>query len=395
MKKVLSILLSALMIMSLCTVVFAGVTFDGKVATVKYNEDGTFKILQVNDFQDRAPIKKKTINFVKKAIELEKPDLAIIPGDNLSEWMGILGSSKKEVTKTIRAICQVFEDAKIPFIATFGNHDHDSDKYLDSAGQMEVYKEFSMCVWYEGNDPGTFNVPIYSHDGSRIVSNIYIIDSNNKGDVTSVSGYTGLRPDQVEWYKNTSDALKAQNGGEVVPSLLFQHVPVKEIYGVLEEVGKSEADRAAYSMDMKKWYAMKPGYLISPENETLYGEAPCSESLDTNTGEYQAWLEKGDIIGAFFGHDHLNNFVVKDDNGIVMAYTGGAGFNAYGDGARRVVRIIELNENDPSTFSTHCLYYNQIVGKTLPPISDIASTALLGNLLRFLYKLVGIIKWWK
>lgn len=36
----------------------------------------------------------------------------------------------------------------------------------------------------------------------------------------------------------TSDALKAENGGEPMPSLLFQHIPVPEIYELLKEVPK-------------------------------------------------------------------------------------------------------------------------------------------------------------
>lgn len=394
MKKILSVVLAVVMVFSLCTVAFAGVNFNADGSTkVTFNEDGTFKILHVNDLQDTQSMKAKTTQFIKAAIESEKPDLAIIPGDNLSDTMTYLGTTKAKMTKAIQNICKPFEDAGIPFAVTFGNHDHDLEDVMSKEDQMAVYRSFSKCVWAEGPDVATFNIPVYSHDGSKIVTNIYIIDSNNKDSKTSVNGYTGLYPEQVQWYKDTSNALKAANGGKVVPSLIFQHVPVKEIYDCLTEVDKSKANIATYSTETKKWYVLDKQYVISPADQTVLGEAPCSEGQDTSTGEYEAWLEQGDIMGVFYGHDHVNNFVVKDKNGIVQGYTGGAGFNAYGDGDKRTMRVFNLTEDDVENYETHSIYYKDICGSVSFVFSDIMSTAIFGNILRFIYRLFGITPW--
>ena len=56
MKKVFSIALSILMIFALCFVAFAAGTPD----KLSFNEDGTFKILQINDTQDIDRMNKKT-----------------------------------------------------------------------------------------------------------------------------------------------------------------------------------------------------------------------------------------------------------------------------------------------------------------------------------------------
>ena len=65
---------------------------------------------------------------------------------------------------------------------------------------------------------------------------------------------------------------------------------------------------------------------------------------DINNGEFDAMKEKGDVLGIFFGHDHINSFVKKVD-GIELGYTQGAGFNVYGPGKQRGVRIFVLKED--------------------------------------------------
>ena len=72
------------------------------------------------------------------------------------------------------------------------------------------------------------------------------------------------------------------------------------------------------------------------------GEAPCSENFDNITGQYQSWLEKDNIIGAWFGHDHVNTFEGVTDDGIRMGYNGGTGFRSYGNGDRDLCVCLNL-----------------------------------------------------
>ena len=384
MKKVLSIVLSIVMIFALCSVAFAA----DAPKTLQFGQDGKFKIMQVNDTQDIERMNKNTVKFLKAALEAEQPDLVVVPGDILSDTF--IGATPDRIRKAIRAFAAIFNDAKVPFAVTFGNHDHDREETLVVADMMETFKEFEYCIANEGCDPGTYNIPIMSSDGSKMAMNIYMMDSNNKDGLAN--GYTGLYPNQVEWYKAKSDELKAANGGEVVPSFVFQHVPVKEIYQFLTEVPFTEANRAVFSINDYKWYVMNEDYLIDKEN-AIFGEAPCSEMPDSNTGEYEAWLEKGDIIGAFFAHDHVNNFVGKTDEGIIMGYNGGSGFRAYGSGDKRSVRIFEIDENDVANYTTRSVFYSDVVGSMSYYPSDIMSTAIFGDILRILLRIVGIIGW--
>ena len=56
------------------------------------------------------------------------------------------------------------------------------------------------------------------------------------------------------------------------------------------------------------------------------GEAPCPP--DHNGGEVDSWLKTGDIFAAFFGHDHMNDFVGEVD-GILLGQTKCSGFHIY------------------------------------------------------------------
>lgn len=389
MKKVLSLALSILMIFALCSVAFAAdYSTDKKLA---FHEDGTFKILQINDTQDIDKMNKKTVEFLKAGIAQEQPDLIVVPGDMLSDMF--IGATPKRIKAALTALGTIFNDAKVPFAVTFGNHDHDLEDKVSTKDMMEVFKQFEYCVTEAGTtegDPGSYAVPVYSSkDGSKMALNVYMIDTNNKNG--TVTGYSGVYPEQVEWYKQKSDELKAANGGEVVPSLLFQHVPVKEIYQFVDQVTYKEANNACLNIDDRKWYSLNENSgLIGDDNNM--GEAPCSEPLDHTTGQYEAWLEKGDIIGAFFAHDHVNNFMGKTAEGIILGYNGGTGFRAYGRGDHRSMRVFNINENDVENYETHSIYYSDVVGEKFDRyFSDFMTPAIFGDIIRVFLKMFFII----
>ena len=385
MKKVLSILLSLVMVLALCTVAFAA--GEDPAAPLQFNADGTFKIMQVNDTQDIDKMNKKTVSFLRKALETEQPDLVVVAGDILSDMF--IGATETRIKNAIRALGTIFNDAKVPFAVTFGNHDHDLEDKVSIADMMKTFEEFEYCVNSEGCDPGTYSLPILNSDGTAYALNVYMMDTNNKSG--AVSGYTGVYPNQVEWYKAKSDELKALNGGKVLPSLLFQHVPVKEIYQFIDRVTYKEAENACFNIDDRKWYSLNESSgLIGDDN--VMGEAPCSEPLSHTTGQYEAWLEKGDIIGAFFAHDHVNNFMGRTEEGIILGYNGGTGFRAYGRGDHRSMRVFNLNENDIENYETHSIYYSDVVGESFSYyVSDFMTPAIFGDIFRAFLKMFFII----
>ena len=400
MKKLISLLLAVLLMLGCCSIAFAedGAAAGSKEArTLKFNDNGKFKIMQINDTQDTDKMNKRTEDFIRKAVAQEKPDLVVIPGDVCNDIF--IGANAKRVKQSLRNLASLLNELQVPFAYTPGNHDHDKDDMVSTLEQMQVFNEFEYNVWDETktNDPGTYNIPIMSSDGSRMALNVYMIDSQNKSGLAN--GYTGPNPESVEWYKAKSDELKAANGGKVVPSLVFQHVPVSEIYQCLTKTDVKHANDAIFSLNDNNWYLVNNDYLFTDatrmkKNDNYVGEAPCSEIENAAGNEYEAWLEKGDVIGAFFAHDHVNHFVMKTNEGILLGYNGGTGFAAYGRADKRSIRIYELDENDVANYTIDSVYYCDITGNHFGYyVSDFMSTAIFGDILRFLARLVFITPW--
>ncbi len=376
MKKLLSVFLVAVMLFS-CAV-FASAE-EEKV--LKFSEDGTFKILQINDTQDVGKNrKKKMIEFIEAALDAEQPDLVVFVGDQLADFYPF--ATEEDMTLAIENILIPLKERNIPFLMTLGNHDYDNIDEFTEEEQYAVYSSFENCYAVNnGPDGFTYNVPVLSSDGEKTVFSIYMMNTHNKAET---GGYAGVNSEQVQWYKETSEALKTQNGGVTLPSMLFQHIPPKEIYTLFTECKWNE-EGAIYSRRDKKWYK-----LDETEAEGYLGEAPCSEDFDNITGQYEAWLECDDIIGAFFAHDHVNNFVGTNEDGITMGYNGGTGFRAYGLGDERTVRVFEFNEDDVENYETRLLTYKEVTDKEISVVvSDVMTPALLTYVMKVVYFLFG------
>lgn len=377
MKKVLCVLLSVVMVLS-CAVI--GIAAEEE-KVLKFNEDGTFKIMQINDSQDIGKgVNSRMVEFIEAALDKEQPDLVVFVGDQLSDFYPF--GTKEDMIKSIDNIISPLAERNIPFLVTLGNHDHDHFDKFSKAEQFAAYASYDNCYMpTDGWDEFTVNAPILTSDGESVAMSIFMMNTHNKAES---GGYSGVVAEQNTWYEEVSAELKAANGGKNVPSMVFQHIPPKEIYSLLEVCSWND-DGAVYSQLDGNWYK-----LDETKAEGALGEAPCSEDFDNITGQYQSWVATGNIMGAFFAHDHVNNFVGTTDEGIVMGYNGGTGFRAYGVGDGRSVRVFEFNENDVENYATRSLTYKEVVGKDVNIIiSDVFSPTLLTDIMKIIYFFFG------
>lgn len=339
MKKFIALLLSVVMIM--CAGISVLAATPAEEAKLQFNEDGTFKIMNISDIQDQASLLKVTANFMKAAIEAENPDLIILTGDNISGNSII--SNKTE--KAIREVMDVLAPYGIPVAIVFGNHDEESG--VSKEEQMAVYNSYDCSISYDDGEAlwgcGTYNIPVFSStDDTDVVFNCWLFDTGNRDEN---GGYDHVKQDQLDWYKAKSAELKAANGGEVVPSIAFQHIIVPEIYDALAVVDASTEGAVAKGST----------YYTLPETAaegSILGEAPCPSAI--NGGEFDAFLECGDVLAVVSGHDHVNSFVIPF-KGIDLVNTPTAGFRSYGSNASRGIRIFELNEAAPAEYTTRML----------------------------------------
>ena len=167
-------------------------------------------------------------------------------------------------------------------------------------------------------------------EGITVVDDIYYIER----------GYEAFDPKIIAWYRKQREDLREKNG-MYVPSIVFQHIPMREYYEVLKRVDRGEKGAVrAYRTHKNEYY--KLGETCGAGD--IFLEPPSVP--DVNTGEFEALSECGEVLAVFVGHDHKNNFVGRYRN-IALGFTPSAGFNVYGNRTKRGVRCIVLNEKKP------------------------------------------------
>ena len=329
-------------------------------------KDGKFKIMLLGDLHDCYDMKNNnaaekmddTLALIGKAVKELKPDLVIYMGDNAR------ASTEYEMRAVISRITYPVSVSDTPFDLVFGNHDRECE--VDLPTQLKLYREHENCYAFNADDSlsgyGNHNLVIKSGDGEKDIFNLWFIDSHSLYSDRSKSYYDAVHEDQIEWYKKTAKELADKNGGKVLPSLLFQHIPVPEEYELLREAKPYEK---LDSVQGHKTYSDKY-YMLKPEVEGYLGEGPAVP--DFNSGEFAAWKETGDVLGAFFGHDHMNDFAGYVD-GILLAQCKTAGFRVYTDGCRSGVRLITLEENNPENVQTRMYHFKDfgLKSKSLDP----------------------------
>lgn len=323
---------------------------------LKFN-NGKFRIMQIADTQDTNKTSPATVEFIRYSLKIVKPDFVVFTGDQIKGY-GVnlaVGDRKNNVRNAINNLLKPVDEAGVPFTFVFGNHD-DTSFSISKKEQFEVYKAHKNCLAYNADDKidgyCNHNLTVLGENGKAKL-NIYLIDSLSMsagGTCAHVSG------SQLYWYKKTRERLKEENGG-YVPSIVFQHIPVPEIYELLAEVPKGTKGSAkGYRQYSGKYFGLNPKTTVIDER-SFVGETPSIPA--ENGGEFDVLNEKGDVFAAFFGHDHNNSFV-GEYKGMKMGYCQGCGFNIYGPGKNRGVRIFDFNEESPADFETYTLTVKDI-----------------------------------
>ncbi|OXS61239.1 metallophosphoesterase [Cohnella sp. CIP 111063] len=294
--------------------------------TMKFRADGTFVIVQFSDVEfiadgdydpDTPDINAETRKTMETVIAAERPDLIVFAGDVTASARG------QDPLASFRQAVAPAEERDIPWAAVFGNHD--SEGAISRRRMHEEQLAHRHCVASE--DPphlsgaGNYSITLADSGGSPAAALIFL-DSGDYSAVPSVGGYDWVRRDQIEWYAAESGRRTAANGGVPLPSLAFFHIPLPEYREV--------------------W-------------ETRTCEGHCFEGISSprvNSGLFAAMLEMGDVMGAFVGHDHANDYS-GELHGIRLCYGRSTRYVSYIDGARRDrfktgARVIRLKAGERS-----------------------------------------------
>ncbi len=338
---------------------------------LRFNKNGKFVIIQVADAQDLHFVRRTMVKMLNKAYDSVKPDLVVFAGDNIlgnhlkdarfgtREVVKTKEGEYKRMKKAISYICEPLEKRKIPFTMIYGNHD--DVNMMTKEEQADIYRSYNMCIGLNNPDKSvdvdTFNLPLYSSDGKRKLFNLWMIDSAWQDKKTGLS-HEGVKAETVEWYKRVSRELREENGGEPLPSLMFQHIPMPESASLQIECDKNDPLAVPYYErgELRGYVKLDPA-----KAHGFLGEAMCC--CHENYGQLEALQEAGDVKAVVYAHDHTNNFIGEHD-GIRIIQSSCASFRCYGNHLRGV-RVFEIDESEPSNFKTYFLTYWELCGTSL------------------------------
>ncbi len=311
-------------------------------------KDGKFKIMQIADIQEDIPLNPDTVKLIDLALEKEHPDLVILTGDQIQGYSACYRKdSETKAKECIDSFLKPIVKRNIPFCFTFGNHDDDCK--VEKWVQMKMYSEYENCVVGEECDrldEGTFSLKIKNSNNEKDILALYLIDTGKKG---KDGTYAPVTKERIEWLKKQ----KAENG--YLPAMVFQHIPVPEYYDILEKCSRFKKGAVEAFRKRKNTFFTLPQH--NREKGEFIGETPGAPEV--NSGEFDEIKKDGDIFALWVGHDHINSFRRKLD-GVDLGYCQGAGFNTYGPGDKRGVRVFVLDENDVRNYETYAVTMDEL-----------------------------------
>ena len=304
-----------------------------------FTTDREFRVMQLTDVHIGGGFlsvaeDKKTINAIAAMVSAEKPDLIIVTGDISFAVPYISGTINNAIAH--RLFMRLMERLEIPWTVVFGNHDSEAYNYYNRAKVSQMYDDDSLehCLFIpDGDLSGEGNHVInVKNTAGLITESFYMIDTHSYTDKDPLGikwDYDFVKEDQIAWYAAKIEAHKAANAAvyetlndeqkatyaELLEpkSLMFMHIPLTEVKTAYEESlanGKENTENI-------KWLSGFDG----ETDEVVY----CSR---TDVDLFETVLEKGSTKALFYGHDHLNNFVLEY-KGIRLSYGYSIDYLAY------------------------------------------------------------------
>lgn len=263
--------------------------------TLRFREDGTFKILQLTDMHlyDDGKFDEPAITGALELISREAPDLVAFTGDISCD------GSHEACGNRLDSFLSRVDALGVPYTYTLGNHESDTSEAGELGRQhviADVLSRHALSLFEKGDGAlgvGNYVIPVYSRDGARRAWALYHLDCHSgvkypftPGELTRRDAYISRA--QRAWLEDTHLALREAEGG-AVPAILFDHVPPAEFDDVWLFDG------------------------VWGDHGEMICRAPIGDGLVGLLRELE------DFRGIFVGHDHTNSFQ-GNYMGLTLAY---------------------------------------------------------------------------
>lgn len=307
--------------------------------TLTMNSEDKFKILQIADLHfstgygkclDPQPpssakgckADSRTLEFINKVLDLEKPDMVVLTGDQ------IFGDASPDLESSAFKALNPFVERKIPFAITVGNHDDEGS--LKREEIMGLYADMPYSVAAMGpasiDGFGNYVVTVQGKSSKATALSLYFVDSHAYSKTPKVTpGYDWIKENQLIYLKQEAESIqnsveKYRKSNKIPLAMAFFHIPLPEYRNLNQPfIGENREGVTA------------PRY---------------------NSGARQVLSEIG-VSVASVGHDHCNDYCLQDtqqslspgDNKMWLCFGGGAGLGGYGgyNGYIRRMRVYELD----------------------------------------------------
>ncbi len=359
---------------------FPGLDFDAR---------GEFVLCQITDMHEYYPVNEEAFRLLDENLGRVHPSLAIITGDNT--W---LFGNRESFPKVVERIVALLRKHNIRFAVTFGNHDSQKTgpELMDRQEQYDCFKKLGGELFVDFDVPELYGVGNGAIALRQNGEDKFLLVIMDDADTPKIPWGEYLCDDaQIRWYEENASHLPCLWFQHVIvwdvyeDGLLQEVAPVQEAHPqFLETVDAAKEDpNAFYSEPLGKhiqplpqgavwlpeveryaipvpgmawvpalgkymlgadgslWCPMVEKFLkLAPGVTGQMKEPPCpprkivyESELYTYQGRtlYQSWLKCGNMKGAFFGHDHVNDFLGTDKNGITLGYTKSATLSGYND----------------------------------------------------------------
>ncbi|MDD3946369.1 MAG: metallophosphoesterase [Clostridia bacterium] len=287
---------------------------NGTSAVAKIDEAGNitdedFKIVAFADTHFDHHKQKVEVSFemLMRNISFTKPDLVVFMGDivtsTFNRWRA-------------KQLAEVMESFGVYWTLILGNHEGEHFTGLSRKNMIQFFSVYPHClidetvkytsdgevVWGYGN----YYLNILKSNG-EVRQTLFFLDSGERVsedaakelDISDHS-YDFLKPSQIQWYKESVDALTSTK------SMVFCHIPLCEF-----------ADAYQDALDGQEHATLVYGLLREEPKSSQY-----------NSGMFDAILEKDHTQAFITAHDHCNDCIILY-HGIYLGYCRTSGYSKY------------------------------------------------------------------
>ena len=329
--------------------------------SVSVKEDGSFKILHLTDlhFINSEVTSKNSVigdltlrddwamTAVTSIVREADPDLIVVTGDMVfTQNLVSLITGTNDNYEAFRKAADFIDSFGIPWAFTFGNHDEEGElleemnddnvRVKKALGAYLTSGNIKNCLYADGPDEingcGNYVINVLNRNGSVNTSLVFFdsgsyiktLDESTGKMVGGIWNYEYVHDDQLDWYEAAIKKISASEG-RVVPSMIFQHIPLPIYQTVLDAyMAALEAKGEAWRDTIKyEWEYGKERTLETEIGEITYHGGVCNKEnqqvchpfIGTYRGveydgghEFDRILALGSTKYVFCGHDHRNTF---------------------------------------------------------------------------------------